>query len=376
MKKFLCIILIFLFGASTFYFPANTAASSESTDIRFGINYQSTNYHYNEDEHLSDEVLDRDFSLFKNQGFDFIILNVIWKYFEQDGLGEYNDDAVDDLIRVCTFAEKYDLNVVIDVHTIVKKDSSWTIPEWVSPRYFETVFTNPEVKDAWLNFLGHMAYRLKDVDNVESWQMMNEPAIGDWACDVSVDDYVSLWTAMKSAIRIYSDKPVSIRFDECLTNHFNLDARIADICDYISLNWYIQDDSEANLELMVNFAKEHNLGVMVSEFGTNTGADGTLVDEATVTQQYLSSLELFKSLGVNECAPYYWRADYDLGNPCPPGTEFNLAKDVDGTPRDAFYCLGDSSIFVTPESVLGALSAIGVCFLAFCSVALIKRKYN
>ncbi len=127
---------------------------------------------------------------------------------------------------------------------------------------------------------------------------------------------------------------------------------------------------------MVNFAKEHNLKVMISEFGTDTGNDGTLVDEAGVMQQYLSSLELFKRLGVNECAAYYWRADYDLGNPYPPGKEFNLAKNVDGTPRDAFFCLGDSSIFVTPESVLGALSMIGVCFLALGSFALVKRKHK
>ena len=36
---------------------------------------------------------------------------------------------------------------------------------------------------------------------------------------------------------------------------------------------------------MVNFTKEHNLGIMVSEFGVDTGADGTLVNEATLTQK-------------------------------------------------------------------------------------------
>ncbi len=212
--------MIFLCCVSIFYVPAVNAASSDTADLLFGINYQSTNYHYK--EHLTDEVLDRDFLLFKNQGFKFIILNVIWKYFEQDRRGIYNDAAINDLIRVCAFAEKYDLSVVIDFHTIVRKDSSWTIPEWVTPRYFETVFTNNIVRDAWLSFLGHMADRLKGVNNIESWQMMNEPARNGWACDVSIDEYVGLWTDMKAAIRTYSDKPVSIRFDECLISHFNL----------------------------------------------------------------------------------------------------------------------------------------------------------
>ena len=32
-----------------------------------------------------------------------------------------------------------------------------------------------------------------------------------------------------------------------------------------------------------------------------------------------------------------WRADYDSPNPDPPGENFNLAKNVDGTARPAFY---------------------------------------
>ena len=176
-----------------------SAADSELTDMRFGINYQSTNYHYNEREHLTNAVLDRDFSLFKNQGLQFVILNVIWKYFEP-APGVYNQEAIKNLTRVCEFADKYDLNVIIDFHTIVRKDSNWTIPEWVTPRYFETVFTNNTVRQAWLNFLGHMTYSLSNVPNVESWQMMNEPARNSWACNVSVDEFVNLWTEMKSKI--------------------------------------------------------------------------------------------------------------------------------------------------------------------------------
>lgn len=311
-----------------------------SSDLRFGVNYQSTNHHYNQYEHLTDEVLDRDFQTFKNQGLQFIILNVIWKYFEP-AQGVYNEQAIKNLTRVCEFAEKYDLKVVIDFHTIVNKDSGWNIPEWVTPRYFETVFTDSTVRQAWLNFLSYMTDRLDGVSNVESWQMMNEPARNSWACDVTVDDYLSLWTDMKTAIGQHSAKPVSIRFSAQTVYHFNNDPRIYSTCDYFSINWYIQDGplSQSNFTAAVLDAQAHNRRVMVSEFGSDTGQNGELLEEAGVTEQYQDSLELFRALGVDECVAYFWRADFNSTTPAKPGTGLNLAKDADGTPRDAFFAL-------------------------------------
>jgi hypothetical protein len=336
------VLLIFFCFATFFYAPKSV--NSASTELRFGINFQSTNYHYN--EYLTDDVLDRDFSFFENQGLDFIILNVIWKYFEEEGIGAYREEAIGNLTRICEIAEKHGLKVIFDFHTIVNKDSSWTIPEWVAPTYFETVFTNSTVREAWLNFVGHMANRLQDVDNIESWQMMNEPAIGSWACNVSVDDFINLWTDMKNRIRLFSDKPVSIRFSAATFYHFNYNPRIYDVCDYFSINWYIQDDpsSEGNFTAAVLDAQEHGCNVMVSEFGVDSGDQGELVDSGGVTELYLASLELFRSIGVNECAAWFWRADYYLGNPSPPGTGYNLAIDVNGTPRDAFYLLNNEPL--------------------------------
>ena len=219
-------------------------------------------------------------------------------------------------------------------------------PPWVNPTYFETVFTNNTVREAWLNFVGHITERLKDVDNIESWQMMNEPAIGSWACDVSVDHYINLWNETKNKIRLFSDKPVSIRFAASTFYHFNYDPRIYDICDYFSINWYIQDgpSSEANFTAAVLDAEEHGCNVMVSEFGVDTGPKGELVDDVGVTELYLDSLELFRSLGVNDCAAWFWRADFDSGVPAPPGTDCNLAIDVNGTPREAFYLLNNEPL--------------------------------
>jgi hypothetical protein len=75
---------------------------------------------------LTDEVLDRDFQTFKNQGLQFIILNVIWKYFEQPrSLQRASHQESNPRMRIRR--KNYDLKVVIDFHTIVNKDSGWNI---------------------------------------------------------------------------------------------------------------------------------------------------------------------------------------------------------------------------------------------------------
>jgi len=48
---------------------------------------------------------------------------------------------------------------------------------------------------------------------------------------------------------------------------------------------------------------------------------------------------LFKSLHIPEATVWFWRADYNYGEPSAPGESYNIAKSVDGTPRPAFYTL-------------------------------------
>ena len=102
--------------------------------------------------------MDRDFSLFSKQGIKYVTLAAIWKYLEPTR-GEYNDAALDDIERVCSFAAKYKLKVIINFYTMMQKDT-FTMPEWLDPRKFEQVFLDPVVKQAWLNFLNHCAERL------------------------------------------------------------------------------------------------------------------------------------------------------------------------------------------------------------------------
>lgn len=300
--------------------------------MRYGVNYLSTHWHY-DPYYLSDEELDRDFQLFKEKGLEYITLMAVWKYLEPS-LGVYNDAGLSDLKRVCDFAAKYGLNVIVDFHTMMHEDS-FTMPTWLSPRKFETVFTNGTVRAAWLSFLDYCATFLNDIGNIHSWHMMNEPAIGEWACDVTVDEFLELWNQMRNIFKSRSEKPVSIRFGaNTFDKHFNRDPRIYDVCDYVALNWYEELCSRERLVEIVAEISKHKT-VVISEFGYET-------DDDTIQADFYSQyLQLFKDIGLKDCIAMFWRADYESPNPPPPGKGFNLAKNLNGEPRPAF-CLMDT----------------------------------
>ena len=199
-------------------------------NISTGITYLSTHWHY-EPYYLSDEEIHRDFTLFNRMGIDYITLVLIWKYVEPTP-GNYLEDAYDDIERVCEIAKEHGLEVIIDFHTMMH-ENSFTMPTWLSPRKFEQVFKDNSAHQAWLNYLEHSVSKLKDVENIHSWHMMNEPArslypiTDNWACDVTVEEFIELWQEMRTVFKSISDKPVSIRFAaKSFDNHFNRDPRI------------------------------------------------------------------------------------------------------------------------------------------------------
>lgn len=328
-----------------------------------GVNYLSTHWHY-EPGYLSEEELRRDFGLFKDSGLTYVTLVVVWKYIEASP-GTYNDEALDDVIRVCEYAEEYGLKVIIDFHTMMHLDS-FTIPEWVSPRKFEQVFLDDSIREDWLNYLDHCVSYLDSVDNIHSWHMMNEPARNEWACDVTIDEFIELWQEMRTTFKAHSDKPVSIRFGgDTFDTHFDRDPRIYEVCDYLALNWYEEFCSRELLEEMVKEI-QGKAPVMISEFGYET------MDDLLQKRAYNDYVKFFQKIGIKCMIAWYWRADYDLGTPDPPGTGFNLAKNIDGDPRPAFMKLRSKTCpgFAIPETRYGPIATV----LAMITALQIKRR--
>ena len=343
-KKFLLIwfslLSIFLILGSSIGVPFVFSQELSSYDsTKFGINYFSTHNHY-EPKYLTDYVLDRDFSLFENNGITDITVALIWKYLEPTP-GGYNYQALDDIERVCNFASKYNLNVTINFYTMMQEDS-FTIPEWIIPRKFEQVFLDPYIRQCWLNFLDYCADRLSSVEAISSWHMMNEPARKEWACDVAIEDFLDLWSEMRDIFKAYSDRPVSVRFAAQVfddPNHFNRDCRIYEILDYIALNWYENHCSREKLENMINEIRKYS-DVEISEFGFKTD------DDHLQAWKYFDYVNFFKRLKITECSAWMWRADYDSPNPEPAGFGFNIAKNFLGEPRQAFYFLQEDQYFL------------------------------
>ena len=343
-------------GASEVDFLADE--NPDDDVMRYGVNYLSTHCHY-EAGYLSDWELDRDFALFKQQRFEYVTLVAVWSYLEPQ-MGTYNDLALNDLARVCDFASKYDLRVIIDFYTAMQ-NSSFTMPTWLSPRKFETVFTNETARQAWLSYLDYCASRLNSSKSIWSWHMMNEPARGEWACDVTVETYLQLWSEMRMIFKSYSDRPVSIRFAAEVFggrqqfDGFRFHPEIYDICDYIALNWYENEARGYTREVLgevVSEIKQHS-SALLSEFGFETDEDEL---QASFYHEYL---EFFKSVGLRDCIAWMWRADHVSPNPQPPGGGYNLAGDVYGEPRTAFYRMDVLPPVVSVQIVEDGANAFG-----------------
>ena len=323
-----------LLSSLVFVFPVQPVKAEDTNGQtnNWGINYLSTYNHY-EPQYLSDEQINQDFSLFQNQGITYLTLCAFWKQLEPK-LGEYNDTALAEIQHVCDLASNYNFKVIIDFHTKMN-NNSWTMPTWLSPCKFETVFFNSTIQEAWLNFLDHCASQLNDTTNIWSWHMMNEPARGNWACNVSIDDFVALWQNMSAIFKSYSNRPVSIRFAANMftsINQFNSDPRIFQVCDYLSLNFYDYNCPRATLSSIVSTAKTNNISVLISEFGSNS------TDEATQASDYQSLIAFFRSLGINDYAAWCWKI-HVASNETPEN--FTICNSATGTPKPAFYLLDD-----------------------------------
>jgi endo-1,4-beta-mannosidase len=326
-----------------------------------GVNYLSTWFHY-ETGYLSNATLQRDFQFFQDHGLRIVSLAVVWAYMEQSK-GDYNAVGVADLRRVSAIAAEHGIQVIIDFHTLMDNkygNGSWTLPEWLPSRQFKTVFTNTTYRLAWISYLNNMSASLADIANLHSWHMMNEP----WSSTATLEEWLVLWGEMKATIRAHSDKPVSIRFGSEVYLRFNRDPHIYDMCDYMALNWYEYLYPVANFTSLVSELSAYR-PVMITEFGYSSD------DDETQRQEYQRYITIFGDLDVTGTMPWFWRADYAGGGPHAPGFGYNLAKNVSGGARPAFYVF--SSIPAIPEMPVGTAGTL-VVFMALSLPFLLNRK--
>jgi len=336
------------------WLEANSLSPGSSTsEMKFGIVYLSRHNHY-ELEHLPDEMLNSDFLLFKEQGLENVTLIATWKYL-QPTMETYNEAGINELIRVCSFAKNYGLRVIIDFYTM-PSSGSWTMPDWLPEKWFNSVFAYDSYRALWLNFIDHCASRLNGSsdarDTICSWHMMNEPGLktatsGKWGCNATVPEFIQLWNETKDRIKKYSDRPVSVRFAAEILNYstqfdcFRNYPDVYNVLDYVALNWYVNATrktpcTEQLLRELVPEIQDHTQ-VVISEFGLDTH-DWSYTDEQQ-KQSFTQYIRLFNILNITGCNAWMWRRDIDTGNYSIHGEGLNLAKDINGAPRAAFFTL-------------------------------------
>jgi hypothetical protein len=249
-------------------------ASLQTTE-HVGVSYFTRHHFYD----TPTETLETDFAKFRNDGIRTIAIVMFWYNLELSK-GEYNQQFINNVIRVCNFADMYELEVMIDFHTIVNEEDSWTNPAYV--RVAMRLVTEPEIANAYVAMLDWALRQLKDVKNIWAFSVLNEPwfwPLEEWR----KTNWINLITEVTNTARQITSKPVTIRFVSALFERdWGWDSRIINALDFVSLNarvspsktddvyWNNFDEYRIGLLQITQKAAALGKQVEITEFGYAT----------------------------------------------------------------------------------------------------------
>jgi hypothetical protein len=327
-----------------------------------GINYHSAWWHY-DSQYTTDDIVHRDFQLFQKNGINLVTILIQWVYMEpSDGI--YRQKYMNDIKRVIEIADQHDIDCIIDFHTI-NLMPNWLPPKSLSETSTNRFVTNQKTRDSFFEFEKYVIQNVDHYDNVHSYHIFNEPYLGSlqWQFSSSRQEVLQFLQDLYNNAKLYTNKPCSIRYGTdsiTASSQFNDDPMVWSSCDYITANYYIDEawgsHSETRLRNIVE--KAHNLGkkIMIGEFGRNTDDD---LEQQTYMKKYV---ELFNDIDIDYIGAWIWRADTKVNNEpdAPVGGGYNLAADLNGNPRPAFYELsgcGNEEEFKTLSMDIGLYSS-------------------
>jgi hypothetical protein len=244
--------------------------------------------------------------------------------------GIYNAAFIANLKRVCQLANNEGLRVVIDFH-VMSKIGNYGTPSWIPLKDATQIISSTRYRSDFIAASRILTAALTGEPNVHSFSMINEPHLGLTALNVDKEQFIGFIQELRAAYRTVTAKPLTIRFDSAIINTFNLDSRLLDACDYISLNFYTQWFSEEHLAETVNAVRAKGKTVWITEFGFASTSD------TAQAAMYLTAVTFFKTLDIALITPWMWRADSTYTNPEPLNGGYNLAANTQGKPRPAFY---------------------------------------
>jgi hypothetical protein len=303
--------------------------------------------------HISDEVLHRDFSRFKQDGINVISLSLYWYRLEGNTRGDYDgfyDDGtpygksfLEHVKRFIRIANQYNLKILVTFHTLW--DSDWCTPDYVidpetGNNTHHAIVKSEDMKQAFLDMVNHTVNYLKN-EKIFAWALLNEP----WG-EAYSESFIDLIQRESTLVRGITGLPVTVRFvcahtwtrsdgTHGVMNHFDSvwkwDQRIFDALDFIGLNSYIKYpelyDTWLNITREnVNGIIQRGKNVLITEFGFQSD------DDALQAEYYKKTLDAFDTMPVSGWIAWNWN-QFDLNA---VGKGWNLLKTPQGEPRPAY----------------------------------------
>lgn len=316
-----------------------STTSTTSSPMLNGVNYLTL---YNEYD-TAQTILDRDFSRFKADGINAIVIVLYW-YRIESSQGVYNQQFINNVIRVANVANSYGLRVMFSFHTLIGDGDAWSNPSYVGVGM--NLITNSSIASAYVAMVKWTVTQLKSLPNVWAYSVVNEPWY--WPLDSwRKANWINLIVQLSSTVKAVDKSPVTVRFVGALFDRdWSWDPNLLRALDFISINAYI--DEGANNVYWNTFNEYHSglsnitqkaatLGkqVEITEFGYSTS------DDALQANRYQSYIDIFKST-PNLMGWLSWGDDssYDPGNPSWTAIgSYSIVAQPTGTPRPAYTVL-------------------------------------
>jgi hypothetical protein len=320
-----------------------TINARHSTPVHtIGVNYLTLYHRYDTPQ----TVLDRDFSRFKTDGINTIVVALYW-YRIESSQGVYNQQFINNVIRVVNVANKYGLKVMFSFHTLIGQGDAWSNPDYVGDGM--NLITNSSIAAAYVAMVKWTVTQLKGLPNVWAYSVVNEPWY--WPLDSwRKANWINLIVQLASTVRAIDIKPVTVRFVGALFERdWGWDPTLLSALDFISINAYIDegadniywntfDELRSGLGNLTQKASALVKRVEITEFGYSTS------DDALQANRYQSYTDIFKST-PNLIGWLSWGDDssYDAGNPSWTAIGwYSIVIQSTGTPRPAYTVLAQN----------------------------------
>lgn len=313
--------------------------------FKTGINYSSSGNRYAE----GDLVFDQDFALFEENDVTYIMVQAKWTAWEDDSVSTatnhvYRQSTLENFQILLDKANEHNLKVIIDFWFHCHSFSTYWRPSYTGsePR---NIWLEPELTQAWLDFVGYVVDNLDGYPAVYGYTAMNEPFY-DYASDRPlIEEFIKQTVGTirsHQKIGVSNQKPVTVRFTDSYnpwTGRFSFE--LLQYLDWIGITEYLTPDASSDqqiwdsIEASVDWCNDNGKEFWIFEFGLDTS------DDEAQRQFYEDTIEEFYQRGITTCVAWQWQSI----NPTSVTHSVNYGV---ASPRPAFYEL--SYVAVPPPS--------------------------